>query len=85
MDLNLNGAHVIVTGASYGIGKDVAQKFLAEGAKVYFCSRSQNNINKFIANNKSENLVGKVLDIRNTDEFAKWLQEIKHVDNFVSN
>lgn len=85
MDLKLKGAHVIVTGASYGIGADIVKKFLEEGAKVYFCSRSQKNIDKFLFNNKNTNLVGKVLDIRNTSEFAKWLEEIKKVDIFIPN
>ena len=40
MDLDLEGAHVLVTGGSKGIGLAVARGFLAEGARVTLVSRS---------------------------------------------
>lgn len=40
MDLDLAGAHVLITGASKGIGLAVARGFLAEGAKVTLLSRT---------------------------------------------
>jgi NAD(P)-dependent dehydrogenase (short-subunit alcohol dehydrogenase family) len=49
VDLNLNGAIVLVTGGSKGIGLD-ASAFAAEGARVAICSRSQDNIDRAIAN-----------------------------------
>jgi NAD(P)-dependent dehydrogenase (short-subunit alcohol dehydrogenase family) len=41
MDLGLAGRHVLVTGASRGIGLACAQAFLAEGARVTMLSRDQ--------------------------------------------
>lgn len=40
MDLGLTGKRVIVTGASKGIGRAIAQTFLDEGATVAICARS---------------------------------------------
>ena len=39
MDLMLTGKRVIVTGASRGIGRAIAQSFLDEGARVAICAR----------------------------------------------
>lgn len=41
MNLNLAGKAAIVTGASRGMGKAIALRLAAEGAKLVICSRSQ--------------------------------------------
>ncbi len=40
MDLELAGRSVIVTGASRGIGREIAAAFAAEGAQVMLCARN---------------------------------------------
>ncbi|MGE0136007.1 MAG: SDR family NAD(P)-dependent oxidoreductase [Dehalococcoidia bacterium] len=39
MDLGLNGRSVVVTGASRGIGRAIAEAFAAEGARLTICAR----------------------------------------------
>ena len=39
MDLGLAGRTAVVTGASRGIGLEVARRLLAEGATVAICGR----------------------------------------------
>ncbi|MPZ98462.1 MAG: SDR family oxidoreductase [Dehalococcoidia bacterium] len=39
MDLGLTGGSVVVTGASRGIGRAVAEAFAAEGARLMLCAR----------------------------------------------
>ncbi len=41
MDLQLAGRSVIVTGASRGIGRAIAEEFAAEGARLTICARGE--------------------------------------------
>ncbi len=49
MDLDLRGMVVLITGGSKGIGFACAEAFLAEGARVAICSRSQANVDTALA------------------------------------
>ncbi|MGB0111743.1 MAG: SDR family NAD(P)-dependent oxidoreductase [Ilumatobacteraceae bacterium] len=44
MDLGLTGKRVLVTGASKGIGRAIADAFLAEGARVMICARDEGTL-----------------------------------------
>ncbi len=46
MDLNLYKKKVLVTGGSKGIGLEVANTFVQEGANVVICSRNKENLDK---------------------------------------
>ncbi|MBI2964066.1 MAG: SDR family oxidoreductase [Deltaproteobacteria bacterium] len=46
MDLQLAGKGVIVTGASRGIGRSIAQAFAAEGANLAICARGAEGLQK---------------------------------------
>jgi NAD(P)-dependent dehydrogenase (short-subunit alcohol dehydrogenase family) len=49
MDLQLQNKRVLVTGSTSGIGKKIAEKYLAEGAIVYINGRSEERCRKIAA------------------------------------
>jgi NAD(P)-dependent dehydrogenase (short-subunit alcohol dehydrogenase family) len=70
----------VVTGASYGIGKAIAEKLLADGWKVYVLSRSQPTI-------ASEHCVWIKCDLGKTEQIKTCLETITEprIDALISN
>jgi 3-oxoacyl-[acyl-carrier protein] reductase len=63
MDLKLSGGVAIVTGASRGIGRAIAETLAAEGMKIAVAARSKDQLDDFAASLKSECLV-QAVDLR---------------------
>src|SRR6185295_18935047 len=42
--MKLKGIHALITGASQGLGKVIAEQFLREGAHVVICSRNEKEL-----------------------------------------
>lgn len=75
-----NDNHVVITGASKGIGKAIANSFAADGATLYICARNEVDIYTAIAeiqtNNPNCTILGKVVDMAIKAEvlaFAEWV------------
>ncbi|MFO0216059.1 MAG: SDR family NAD(P)-dependent oxidoreductase [Burkholderiales bacterium] len=76
MNLQLDGLHAIVTGGSSGIGAAVVRALAAEGCRVSFCARGQEQIDKTLL--ALADLPGKVeatsKDVTERENFAKWMR-----------
>jgi 3-oxoacyl-[acyl-carrier protein] reductase len=58
MDLDLEGRHAVVTGASAGIGAEVVKALAGHGADVVFCARDPGGVDALVADASA--LTGKV-------------------------
>lgn len=90
MQLGLTGKIALVTGASRGIGKAVAQTLLDEGCAVAICSRGAAQLDTTVADlSKKGRVIGVATDV--TDESAvrtfvdRALREFGRIDILVNN
>ena len=72
MYTDLSGKRVVVTGASGGLGKRIAQRFSAAGSKVTIIGRSQVT---WIADSDQDNYRSVQCDIQNIEEIERVLGE----------
>ncbi len=63
--LDLDGKNVVVTGGSYGLGKEIARCFLQEGANVYIIARDTSKLDAAV-----QDLAGQVKRGRHVKGFA---------------
>lgn len=92
MDYNLKNKNVLVTAASSGIGKAIAQLFIEEGANVAICSSNSTNIEN-TANEIFTNLNRKpyqlVCDINKKEDIQKTVEKViqnfRRIDILVNN
>jgi NAD(P)-dependent dehydrogenase (short-subunit alcohol dehydrogenase family) len=87
--MKLNGKVTIITGASGGIGKSVAQKVLEEGSKVVLVSRNKNKLKKTVDElDKNDNLIYVAADVSHESEVLSVIEQtltaFDKIDNLIN-
>lgn len=78
MDLELEGMKVVVTGATKGIGREIALAFAREKADVAICARDPAAVDAFVAelSGMGVEALGKSVDVSSGEALRSWVHEV---------
>jgi len=91
MDLGLKGKKALVTGATRGIGRAIAELFAKEKVDIGFCARDEEAVNETMEafEDRGVRAIGKAVNVRNENEYKTWVEETTEslggADIFVAN
>lgn len=90
-NFSLEGKIALVTGASYGIGFNIARAFAAAGATIVFNDINQDLVDKGVASYKEEGITahGYVCDVTNEEAVQAFVRQVEEevgvIDILVNN
>jgi len=89
MRIDLSGTTALVTGSTQGIGLAIATGLAAAGARVVVNGRSQDSVDRGIAELRESvpeaDVVALVADIASAEGAARAVEQVPHVDILVNN
>jgi NAD(P)-dependent dehydrogenase (short-subunit alcohol dehydrogenase family) len=77
MDLGLSGKKALVTGATRGIGRSVADHFAAEGVDVAICARNAAEVAEAVESLRAKGVkaTGRALDVADGSALKGWVTD----------
>lgn len=84
--MNLQNKHILITGASDGIGKETAIQAAKSGARLTLISRRKNELEQLIIELKKINNQSHIyfeFDLNNFDGYKTLVNKIDHIDGIV--
>ena len=91
MELSLQGKRALITGATKGIGRAIAEAFADEGAGVAICARDASDVISSVAELQRRGVpaTGASIDVSDPDTYSAWVEsaasELGGLDIFVAN
>ena len=91
MDLQLKGSKALITGATKGIGRAIADTLADEGCHVAICARNQDEVDAAVAELSAKGVTafGQAFDVGDGDAFKAWIDAsaaaLGGIDCIVSN
>jgi 3-oxoacyl-[acyl-carrier protein] reductase len=77
MDLGLKGLSAVVTGATRGIGRAIAETLVAEGANVSICARNDDEVRQTVAalEARGAKAFGAPVDVADGAALKRWVED----------
>ena len=82
-----NPQHILITGASSGIGQALALHYGASGVRLYITGRNQDRLNEVVdmCNQKGAIVQAQVINVTDTTAMADWITSIEKLDLVIAN
>ncbi|PYH83261.1 isoepoxydon dehydrogenase [Aspergillus uvarum CBS 121591] len=94
LETGLQGAHVLITGGTRGMGQAMVRQFLQEGANVSYCARTVtntefNDVHQTLPESNSARAVGTAFDVASKEAIVNWVnssaERVGRIDVIIAN